>query len=619
MTRVVRPVVLVVGLAVVVVVAVVAGASPYRAVGNADPGRLVAMGTPVLRLLVDVAAAVCLGSLAFVVGCTRPRDSGGVSAEAYRELRVATRAAIVWCAGSLLLVPFTAADTAGLPLPDVVGHLGGLLGAMEEPRAWLVTGLALVVVSVGCGMALRWEPIVVLFGLAVLAVLPPLMTGHGSSDVGHDWTLAALVIHVPAALVWLGALLVVVRRGRLDGPARHRYERLAMGCWLVLVASGAVLAVVLVPSGGWSSGYGLLLSAKAGIVAALGGAGFATRRRATQRPGLLGAELVSLAAVVALSVDLTHLPLPGFLGRAVTTGQTLLGYDLDGPPTLARLALDWRPDLFFASLAVALAAAYLVGIARLRRLSQRWPAGRTAAWLGGCLVLLVATSSGVGRYAAAMFSVHIASHMLVSMLAPALMVLGGPLTLLRAAIPPRGGLPGPRDWAELLGTSRLLRALTHPVVTLALFAGSPFALYLTGLFDAAARFHWAHMAINAWFLVVGYLFLWPLIGADRAPRPLPNLVRLGLLLAAMPADVVFGAVLMSIHRVIGNGPASAEMYQALALPWVPDLHADQRLAGLLALILGELALLVVLAALVARWDSREDAHVRVLNEIAVRR
>jgi putative copper resistance protein D len=221
-------------------------------------------------------------------------------------------------------------------------------------------------------------------------------------------------------------------------------------------------------------------------------------------------------------------------------------------------------------------------------------------------VLLLATCSGIGRYAAAMFSVHIAAHMLVSMLVPALLVLGAPLTLARALRGERGPLPRPSEWLLMVAGSRAVRLLTHPIVALLLFAGSPFALYFTGLYDVAVRFHWAHLAIDAWFLGTGYLFLWPVIGVDATARPTPNLARLGMLLAAMPADIVFGAALMGTHRVIGNGVASANMYQALALPWVPDLAADQRLAGLLALILGELALFVVLAALLARWNTVDD-------------
>jgi putative copper resistance protein D len=58
--------------------------------------------------------------------------------------------------------------------------------------------------------------------------------------------------------------------------------------------------------------------------------------------------------------------------------------------------------------------------------------------------------------------------------------------------------------------------------------------------------------------------------------------------------------------VIGNGIAAANMYQALKLPWVPNLLADQRLAGMLALAIGELTLFVVMGALLLRWNQLDD-------------
>jgi putative copper resistance protein D len=58
----------------VIGVVLLAGEAPYRAVGNSDPGLVVALGAPLLRLVVDVAAAVCLGSLAFVTCCARPQE-----------------------------------------------------------------------------------------------------------------------------------------------------------------------------------------------------------------------------------------------------------------------------------------------------------------------------------------------------------------------------------------------------------------------------------------------------------------------------------------------------------------------------------------------------------------
>ena len=88
---------------------------------------------------------------------------------------------------------------------------------------------------------------------------------------------------------------------------------------------------------------------------------------------------------------------------------------------------------------------------------------------------------------------------------------------------------------------------------------------------------------------------------------MPNLARVGVLLAAMPAEAVFSAAVMNTDRVIGNGNAGGNMLTALALPWVPNLLADQWLAGLIGLLIGEVALFAALAALVLRWSQVDDA------------
>lgn len=606
--------------------AVLAGVEPYRAVGNADPGVVIRVGGPLLRLVTDLAATVCTGALAFVVFLTGPQASGTVSAFGYAQLQVAARAGWVWCAGALALVPVSAGDVAGVSLGTVASpeHLGGLLVALEQPRGWLLSaGLALVV-ALGCQLALSWRLAVGLFAVSVLALMPPLVTAHGSSDAGHDLAIAAILMHVPAAAAWLGVLFALAlharRRGRLELELAVRYARLASGCLVIVLVSGVVLdGVLMAPSAPLGSGYGATLLVKAGMWLVAAGGVLVLRGRAPRRLGerggagrlgrLLTGELLVLVVALALSVVLTHLPVPGRFDQVVGTQDTLLGYRLAGAPTPWRLLADWRVEPLFGSLAVVLATGYLVAVARAHRRGVRWPVGRTASWLGGCLVLLLATCSGLGRYAAAMFSMHIASHMLISMLVPVLFALGGPLTLARVSAPevdPAGAVPGLREWLALFTDSPLMRTLTHPVVAIALFAGSPFGLYFTGLFDLLVRFHWGHLAIDAWFMVVGYLFAWPLIGVDPPPRPLPSVARLGMLLAAMPADILFGALVIDTRQVIGNGVAAAQMYQALHLPWVPDLLADQRLAGILALLTGELLLLVMLAVLLARWGKLDD-------------
>lgn len=597
------------GVALVTALAVAAGTAPYTQLGNADPGALVRVGTPVLRFVVDLSATLSTGFLVFAACFPMPRDDGRLSAAGYAAVRSGGWWAVAWLVSALVLVPFDIADTSGTPLGNVLGHPFGLLAAEEEPRAWLVTTVVVLVLAVVARATLRWPTAVLSAVLAVFALLPPLVTGHASSDLGHDLAMTALVVHVPAAVLWLGTLLAFVFHTTRTGSAEfaRRYARLATGCWVVLLASGLVVGVLLVPFGQLThSAFGVLVLAELVLTVVLGVLGLWLRRGALARladgasAGRLGrlvlGELVLLVAGFALAVGQTHLPPPAFLGRAVTPQETLLGYDLAGPPTIARLALDWRVDLLFGPLAVLLAVGYLLAV---RRREQPWPVVRTVCWLAGCVVVLVSTSSGIGRYEPAMFSEHMASHMLLSMLAPVLLVLGAPSTLLASvADVPR---------LRMLFHTPLVRWVTHPVVALVLFAGSPFALYFTGLFDAAVRFHWAHTAIAVWFFGVGLLFAWVVVGIDPTPRRLPNLARLGLLLAAMPTDTVFAAILMTTRTVVGNGPAGFNQYTALALPWVRDLLADQRLGGIIALTVTEVSLLAAVIVLLARWWAVESA------------
>jgi putative copper resistance protein D len=614
----------VVAVGTVVTVGAASGPYPYDALGNTDPGILVHIGAPVLRLACDVSGSLCVGLLAYAAFFAGSKRSGSLTAQGYLAVRRAGWWATAWCVAAVVLLPFDMADTGGVGLSAMFTPSGflGMMGALEEPKAWLATVILALLVAVGCRIALGWRSSVGLLAVAILGLLPPLCTGHASSDTAHDVATAAVLVHVPTAALWLGllaALLQPALRVRVFPLLRRRYSRVATTCWLILVVSGLVLAVILVPSATLAtSAYGVLLLVKIVLVAALGTLGWFLRRqalRSLENDGgarrwarLAAGELAVLTTTVAVSVGLTHLPPPAFIGQTVTPLQTLLGYNLAGPPTLARLALDWRFDVLFGTLAILMAAGYLMGLRRLARRGERWPPGRTAAWLAGCLVILVATSSGIGRYEAAMFSIHMASHMLLSMVAPLLLVLGGPGTLalrsLRAA--GQGEPAGPREWVRTLGASPAVRSLTHPLTALVVFCGSPFLLYFSGLFDLAARFHWAHLGIDGYFLVVGYLFAWPVLGADPLPRPLPNLVKLGMLVAAMPFDTVFAAILMTTRRVVGNGVLGDNMYGSLALPWVPNLLADQWIGGVLALGLGEFALLAAGAVLLVRWFSTEE-------------
>jgi putative copper resistance protein D len=430
---------------------------------------------------------------------------------------------------------------------------------------------------------------------------------------------------VLAAALWVGGLVAVLGLAAARGPDRNaalatavpRFSRLALACWITLAVTGTVNAYVRLPLDEvLGTRYGTLVLAKAAALVALGLLGAAQRRRtvpdaARGHPRALlrlgGVEVLLMLATIGLAVGLGRTPPPGAATGPPSRTELMIGYDLPGPPTLLRLALDWRFDLVFGTAALLAAAAYLAGVRRLRSRGDAWPVGRTLAWLGGCAALLIGTSSGIGMYGPAMFSVHMAEHMILSMLVPILLVLGGPVTLALRALPAadRAGPPGPRDWLLAAMHAPVARWLTHPLVTLPLFVGSYYALYFSDLFAAALPSHPAHLLMNLHFIVAGVLFFWPLIGIDPAPRRLPPVARLGVVFASVPFHAFFGVALMSASQVIGGG-----FYRALALPWVPDPLRDQQLGGGLAWASGEIPLLLVVVALLVQWSRIDERSAR---------
>ena len=244
-------------------------------------------------------------------------------------------------------------------------------------------------------------------------------------------------------------------------------------------------------------------------------------------------------------------------------------------------------------------------ILRLRRRGDAWPLGRVVAWTLGWLVIVVVTSSGIGRYSTAQFSTHMILHMSLNMLGPILLVMGGPITLaLRVAPAHRPGEPaGLHEWINAVMGWPFLRHLYNPLFVWIEFVGSYWLLYFTNIFNLALRYHWAHQLLDLQFVFIGYLFYGLVIGVDKPPRSLPHIGKLGLVFAAMPFHAFFGVIVMSQSTIIAK-----EFYNYLDLPWMTNLKSDQYLGGGIAWAAGELPLLIVIIALITQW-AKQDARL----------
>lgn len=608
-----------------VVAALVVGLSAAQALsllGIPDPGALTTYGLPAVRALADLSAALTVGALLFAAFLVPPQASGLLDVGGYRAVRRASNFALLWACCAALLIPLTVSDTTGQPVRDTLDPvaLWRAIDQIELAGAWRTTVLFALIVAVGARLALRWGWTPVLFGASIVTMMPLALTGHSSSGGAHDVATNSLILHLVSAAVWVGglfALLAHARRGGAHtGLAARRFSLTATVAFVTIGVSGVINSWVRVP---WdelfTSTYGQLVLAKAAALVILGVFGYAQRRAALpalaadpkDRGALIrfaGVEVLVFAATMGLAVGLGRTP-PPRPTSIPSLAEVELGYNVAGPPTVARMLFDWRFDLIFGTLAILLAFAYLLGVRRLRARGDAWPIGRTIAWLSGCAVLLLATSSGVGRYAPAMFSVHMGAHMALSMLAPILFALGGAVTLALRALPPAGrdGAPGPREWILAAVHNPVSRLLTHPIIASVIFVGGFYALYLGGIFDTFADSHAAHLLMNLHFLLSGYLFYWVVIGIDPKPRQVEPLTKLAMVFGSLPFHAFFGIALMSMTTVLGGW-----FYRGLGLDWNGDLLGDQRTGGSLAWASGEVPLVVVMLALLIQW-SRSDKRL----------
>jgi len=239
------------------------------------------------------------------------------------------------------------------------------------------------------------------------------------------------------------------------------------------------------------------------------------------------------------------------------------------------------------------AAAYLLGTRRARR----WPRWRSAAYLGGLIVLAAALASPLPTRAEEQLSLHMLQHLMIVGLAAPLIVLGAPLTLAVRV------LRGPAR-ARAVAVARALRPFGHPAIGLGLFTATMLATHLTPLYSAAVDHPALHELEHGLYLTGGLAFWWPLLGAEPLPRRLTATGRLTYPLLAMPAMGAVGALMMAApHALYASYPSIA----------------DQRLAGALMWVAGSGPLLV--AAVLETWRAlmREERRVAVRDALADRR
>jgi putative membrane protein len=198
---------------------------------------------------------------------------------------------------------------------------------------------------------------------------------------------------------------------------------------------------------------------------------------------------------------------------------------------------------------LAAATAYLRGWRRLRVGGYAPPAWRPASYALGLAFVAGALLSPLDELAAERFSAHMAQHLLLTMMAAPLLLLGNPLPLVLWGLP-----PGARRWlaAPFRRTARLrlaLSAMTFWPTAGLLHVAAIWVWHAPLLYDLAAEHEVVHALEHVMFFGTALLFWWPII--RPAPRLAPRLhpgLQIVYLLAATAQSSALGMLLAVPER-----------------------------------------------------------------------
>jgi cytochrome c oxidase assembly factor CtaG len=317
-------------------------------------------------------------------------------------------------------------------------------------------------------------------------------------------------------------------------------------------------------------------------------------------PVVWSAWAVTVVLVVGLAAAVTrHLQSSGtghggmVMAAPMSDSFYRVGGDPSGSLLSSRLLTAWQLDAVAVAILLVVATGYLSAVAVTRRRGGPWPASYTVAFLAGLAVCALATNSSIAVYDMSIFSAHMIGHLMLVMLAPALLMCGRPLNLLLAATE---GARRERIRRVLLG--RTVSLLTAPPVALASYTVVIVGTHLTGLMNLIMKYTWAGQVEHLAYVLLGCQFFVVIIGDPPIRWKLGVPARLFMLALSMAVDTFTGIVLLQTTTAVHMSPP-------------PDAHinpvTDTQTGGAIMWFGGDGIMAVIMVVIAIGWIYRSEA------------
>jgi len=199
-------------------------------------------------------------------------------------------------------------------------------------------------------------------------------------------------------------------------------------------------------------------------------------------------------------------------------------------------------------------------------------------------------------------------HLLLTLVAAPLLILGTPLSVARHA--------APASWQRPLGRALrhpIVQTLQFPVLTWSAFVAVMWGSHYSALYEAALERPLVHTLEHALYLGAALLFWMPVVAAEPSRWRMGHPLRLLYLMVAGPPNVFLALSLYQSARPL------YPHYEVANLLAGGSPLADQRAGAVVMWILGGIPFLIAMLAVAAAWARHEALLARRIDAALERR
>jgi len=186
-----------------------------------------------------------------------------------------------------------------------------------------------------------------------------------------------------------------------------------------------------------------------------------------------------------------------------------------------------------------------------------------------------------------LFSAHMLQHVLLTLVAPPLLILGMPGWLLRPLLR--------ANWAF-----RWARLFTHPVIAFGTFSILFAVWHIPSLYNQSVTNHGVHVGEHILFILAAGLMWWPITSnMAELPRLSDPMKMAYLFLLSIPQIIIFAPITFAREPLY-------KFYVDAPRIWNMTPLVDQQIGAIIMKVGGGMLFLTLLIVIFFRWFIREE-------------